>query len=58
VLRFHFPLIEPDWQFSRIRLSDKDYRYYYSRFRPRKTARLFLKLDQPQLLIQDFIREP
>jgi len=23
-LRFHFPLIEPDGRFSRIRLSDKD----------------------------------
>jgi hypothetical protein len=28
--RFHTPLIEPDWQISRIRLSDK-----MSRFRPR-----------------------
>ena len=25
-LRFHWPLIEPDLQFSRIRLSDKDSR--------------------------------
>jgi hypothetical protein len=24
VLRFHLPLIEPDWRFSRIRLSDKE----------------------------------
>jgi hypothetical protein len=34
VLRFHLPLIEPDRQISRIRLSDKK-----SRFRPRKVAR-------------------
>ena len=34
MLRFHLPLIEPDLQISRIRLSDKK-----SRFRPRKVAR-------------------
>jgi hypothetical protein len=26
MLRFHFPLIEPDWQVSRIRLPDKNSR--------------------------------
>jgi hypothetical protein len=33
MLRFHIPLIEPDVQFSRIRLSDK-----VSRFRTREVA--------------------
>ena len=33
VLRFHLPLIKPDVQISRIRLSDKD-----SCFRPRNVA--------------------
>src|SRR5215472_10723999 len=32
-LRFHIPLIEPDWWISRIRLSDKT-----SRLRPRLAA--------------------
>src|SRR6516165_10719762 len=32
-LRFHIPLIEPDWRISRNRLSDKT-----SRFRPRLAA--------------------
>ena len=27
-LRFHIPLIEPDWQISRIRLSDKTSRLH------------------------------
>jgi len=33
LLRFHFPLIEPDGRISRIRLSDQD-----SRVRPRQEA--------------------
>jgi hypothetical protein len=33
LLRFHVPLIEPDVQISRIRLSDKT-----SRLRPRRVA--------------------
>jgi hypothetical protein len=28
MLRFHFPLIEPDGRFSRIRLSDKESRLF------------------------------
>ena len=41
--RFHLPLIEPDVQISRIRLSDK-----VSRLRPREVARSSLKPDQPE----------
>jgi hypothetical protein len=29
---FLFPLIEPDWQFSRIRLSEKTYAFAHGRF--------------------------
>jgi len=41
--RFHLPLIEPDVQISRIRLSDK-----VSHLRPREVARSSLKPDQPE----------
>ena len=41
--RFHLPLIEPDVQISRIRLSDK-----VSRLRPREVARSSLEPDQPE----------
>ena len=40
MLRFHLPLIEPDVQISRIRLSDKG-----SCFRPRDVAVAQPKLD-------------
>ena len=36
-LRFHIPLIEPDWQISRIRLSDKTSRL---RFRVQRHLQL------------------
>jgi hypothetical protein len=47
MLRFHTPLIKPDMQISRIRLSDKD-----SRLRPRKVAGAQLELDETQVLVQ------
>ncbi len=47
MLRFHLPLIEPDLQISRIRLSDKG-----SYFRPRNVAVAQLELDQTQLTMQ------
>jgi hypothetical protein len=47
MLRFHLPLIEPDLQISRIRLSDKG-----SSFRPRNIAVAQLELDQTQLTMQ------
>jgi hypothetical protein len=52
MLRFHIPLIEPDVQISRIRLSDK-----VSCFRPRKIVCSHFQPDQSQGLIQDLIRE-
>jgi hypothetical protein len=45
------PLIEPDWQFSRIRLSEK-----VSRGRPRKAGCPRTKLDEPKLLMQGGFR--
>jgi hypothetical protein len=42
MLRFHSPLVEPDVQIARIRLSDKD-----SCGRTRKTARSARELEQP-----------
>ena len=42
--RFHLPLIEPDVQIPRIRLSDKE-----SRFRPREGRRSSLKPNQPEV---------
>jgi len=47
MLRFHLPLIAPDVQISRIRLSDKG-----SCFRPRDVAVAQLELDQTQLTMQ------
>ena len=49
LLRLHLPLIEPDVQVSRIRLSDKD-----SRRRTREAARSSLELDQPQAAQERF----
>jgi len=43
MLRFHVPLIEPDVQIYRIRLSDKG-----SRFRPRAGRGQRLQLEQTQ----------
>jgi hypothetical protein len=51
MLRFHIPLIEPDVQFSRIGLSDRD-----SLFRPREVAWSSRQLGQPQLVVQVFVR--
>ena len=45
--RFHIPLIEPDVQFSCIRLSDKT-----SRFRPRKVMGPRRQMDQPQRVVE------
>jgi hypothetical protein len=53
LLRFHIPLIKPDVQISRIRLSDKG----DSRFRPRKVAWFRTELNQVQLLVQVSIGE-
>ena len=47
VPRFHFPLIEPDVQISRIRLSDKS-----SRVRSRQAVRLRFQLNQTQRVVQ------
>ncbi len=47
MLRFHLPLIKPDMQISRIRLSDKD-----SCFRPRNVAVAQKELDESQLTIE------
>jgi hypothetical protein len=48
--RLHLPLIEPDVQISRIRLSDKS-----SCVRPQQAAPLRTKLDKAQLAVQDFV---
>ena len=50
MLRFHFPLIKPDVQISRIRLSDKD-----SCFRPRNVAVAQAEQDKSQLTMQMLI---
>ena len=47
MLRFHFPLIEPDGPISGIRLSDKE-----SCFRPRVAARDFPRIEQSQNVFQ------
>ncbi len=47
MLRFHLPLIKPDLQISRIRLSDKD-----SCFRPRNVAVAQVESDEAQLAVQ------
>lgn len=46
-LRFHIPLIEPDWQISRIRLSDKT-----SRLHPRLVAAARRQADEPEVPVQ------
>src|SRR5208283_1720824 len=52
MLRFHLPLIEPDVQISRIRLSDKN-----SRVRRQQTALLRTQLNQAQRVVQDLVRK-
>src|SRR6266508_4190318 len=47
-LRFHIPLIEPDMQISRIRLSDKT-----SRLRPRAVASSPRQPYEPQAVVED-----
>lgn len=51
LFRFHLPLIKPDVQISRIRLSDKD-----SCVRPRDIEIRKTKLDEAKLLMQVFVR--
>ena len=51
MLRFHIPLVKPDVQISRIRLSDKD-----SRLRPREAPRQHRKADEAQRLVQVLVR--
>jgi hypothetical protein len=46
-LRFHIPLIEPDRQISRIRLSDKT-----SRLRPRLAVPKSCQTYEPKVLIE------
>jgi hypothetical protein len=52
MLRFHTPLVKPDVQISRIRLSFED-----SRVRPRIDAGSPLDLDQAQILVQGPVGE-
>jgi hypothetical protein len=51
LFRFHLPLIKPDVQISRIRLSDKD-----SCVRPRDVEIRQAKPDEAKLLMQVFVR--
>jgi len=44
--RFHIPLIEPDMQISRIRLSDER-----SRLRPRPAVRQVGQTHEPEVLV-------
>ena len=53
VLRFHIPLVEPDMQFSRIRLPEET-----SRVRSRKAALPLSKPDKPEGGVQAFGRKP
>src|ERR1700752_1715534 len=46
-LRFHIPLIEPDWRISRIRLSDKT-----SRLRPRLAAPTRGQAYEPEVPVE------
>ena len=50
---FLFPLIEPDWRFSRIRLSEKG-----SRFCPRKADGSSIETNQPKLVVQELVGVP
>ena len=52
MLRFHIPLVEPDKQFSRIRLPEET-----SRVRSRKTAIPLSKPDKPEGGVQAFGRK-
>jgi hypothetical protein len=52
LLRFLFPLIEPDRRISRIRPSDKD-----SCYCPRNVAVAQAELDEPQRLVQVVVGE-
>ena len=51
--RFHIPLVEPDMQVSRIRLSDK-----VSCFRPREVVGAGSQSDQTERPIQVVVGEP
>jgi hypothetical protein len=46
-LRFHIPLIEPDWRISRIRLSDRT-----SRLHPRRTASKLCEAHESEVPVQ------
>ena len=50
MLRFHFPLIEPDLRIARIRLSDQE-----SPFRTRDVARPSRELHQTEFPVKVFI---
>ena len=52
LLRFHLPLIEPDVQISRIRLSDQ-----VTHVRSREAELPMLEFQQPQTLVQVYFRE-
>ena len=52
MLRFHTPLVEPDVQFSRIRLSEET-----SRFRPRKAACPLGEAGKSKRIVEDFVRK-
>ena len=40
LVRFHTPLVEPDWRLSRIRLSDKDYAFAHGKLPRRLSKRI------------------
>ena len=46
-LRFHIPLIEPDWRISRIRLSDRT-----SRLHQRRTASKLCEAHESEVPVQ------
>jgi len=50
--RFHFPLVEPNVRYLRIRLSDRN-----SCGRPREVAGQRRQVDQPERLVQVLFRE-
>ena len=52
MLRFHLPLIEPDVQISRIRLSDKS-----SGVRSRQARSLRTQLDEAKLVVEILVRK-
>ena len=53
ILRFHIPLVEPDRQFSRIRLPEET-----SRVRSRKAAFPLCKPDKPKRGVQAVVSKP